>query len=120
MSDARTRVLVVEDQLELQEAYRRFFGRRYDMAFVGTGAEAVGECERFLPDVVVLDMNLPDTDGIEVMRHVRKWRSDIPVVITTAYTSIEPMVEIMGLGHQGYLVKPFDMADLAQLIDDAG
>ncbi len=89
------------------------------MAFAGSGAEVVPRVEGFDPDVVVLDMHLPDTDGIEVMRRLREMRPNIPIVITTAYMSIEPMVDILGLGHQGYLLKPFSMEDLGQLIDDA-
>ncbi len=64
-------------------------------------------------------MHLPDTDGIEVMWLIRNLRSDIPIVITTAYLNVEPTVAILGLGHQGYLLKPFSMEDLAHLIDDA-
>ena len=115
----QTRVLFVEDEPELQRAYGRYFGSRYDLAFAGLGADVVPRLEGFDPDVVVLDMHLPDTDGIEVMRNLRELRPSIPIVITTAYVSVEPMVEILGLGHQGYLLKPFDMEDLAHLIDDA-
>lgn len=119
MSCAQTRVLFVEDEPELQRAYSRFFGSRYDMAFAGTGAEVVPQLEEFRPDVVVLDMHLPDTDGIEVMRRLHDVSPEIPIVITTAYMSVEPMVDILGFGHRGYLLKPFPMEDLATLIDEA-
>lgn len=89
------------------------------MAFAGTGAEVVPQLEQFHPDVVVLDMHLPDTDGIEVMRRLRDLQPELPIVITTGYLSVEPMIDILGLGHRGYLLKPFSMEDLAALIDDA-
>jgi len=119
ITDAQTRVLFIEDEPELQRAYGRYFGSRYDVAFAGTGAEVVPRLEGLDPDVVVLDMHLPDTDGIEVMRLLRNLRPDIPIVITTAYRSVEPTVALLGLGHQGYLLKPFSLEDLAHLIDDA-
>lgn len=117
--DAQTRVLFIEDEPELQRAYGRYFRSRCDMAFAGNGVEVAPRLEGFDSDVVVLDMRLPDTDGIEVMRRLRDLRPDIPIVITTAYLSVEPTVAILGLRHQGYLLKPFSMEDLAHLIDDA-
>ncbi len=74
----------------------------------------------FEPDVIVLDMRLPDTDGIDLLRLIRADHPDTPVVITTAYTSIEPLVEVLGMGHSGYLIKPYTLDDLAERIDAAG
>ena len=118
-SPARRRVLFVEDETDLQSAYRRYFAARYDMTFAGTGAEVFPRLDDFRPDVVVLDMHLPDADGIDILRRLRREFPDMPVVITTAYMSVEPMVEVMGMGHQGYLLKPFDLEELGVMIDDA-
>jgi DNA-binding response OmpR family regulator len=90
------------------------------MAFAGTGAEALPQLASFEPDVIVLDMRLPDTDGIDLLRLIRADHPDTPVVITTAYTSIEPLVEVLGMGHSGYLVKPYTLDELAERIDAAG
>ncbi len=89
------------------------------MAFAGTGAEAIPQLSAFGPDVIVLDMRLPDTDGIDLLRQIRSDHPDLPVVITTAYTSVEPLVEVLGMGHSGYLVKPFGLDELAERIDAA-
>ena len=53
------------------------------------------------------------------MRRLRDLRPGIPIVITTAYVSVEPMVDVLGLGYQGCLLKPFSLEDLSHLIDDA-
>jgi DNA-binding response OmpR family regulator len=116
----RRKVLFVEDEPDLRKAYRRFFAERYDVALAGTGAEALVEFDRFKPDVVVLDMRLPDTDGIDVLRHFRSARPDLPVVITTAYTSMQPLVEVLGMDYSGYLVKPYELSDLAERNDATG
>ena len=113
------RVLFVEDEPGLRRAYQRFFARQYDMAFAGTGREARAEFERFQPHVLVLDLRLPDADGVDVLRDLRALRPDLPVVITTSYSSMQPLVELLGLKHSGYVVKPFDLNDLSSLIDDA-
>lgn len=89
------------------------------MAFARTGAEAQSQLASFEPDVIVLDMRLPDTDGIDVLRQIRAQHADIPVVITTAYISMEPLVEVLGMGHSGYLVKPFELSELGARIDAA-
>ncbi len=70
-TDAQTRVLFIEDERELQRAYGRYFGSRYDVAVAGTGTEVVARLDGFYPNVLVLDMHLPYTDGIEVMRRLR-------------------------------------------------
>lgn len=116
----RRRVLFVEDEVDLQDAYGRYFERRYEMAFAGTGAEALEQFETFAPDVVVMDLHLPDTDGIEVLRRMRDNQPELPIVITSGYASLLPVVEVLGIAHHGYLLKPFELDTLRACIDAAG
>ena len=67
----RRRVLIVEDEPALRLSYDRAFRPRYDLAFATNGAEALEQLEQHRPDVAVLDMRLPDTDGIELLRRIR-------------------------------------------------
>ena len=113
------RVLFVEDEEALSSAYRRYFAKRLTMAFAGSGVEAVTQLEAFQPDVAVLDMRLPDTDGVDLLRHLRARRPGLPVVITTAYASMEPLLHVMGLAHSGFLVKPFELEELGRLLEGA-
>ena len=115
----RRRVLFVEDEVALQSAYRRYFEQRYDLAFAGTGAEALERFETFFPDVVVMDLHLPDADGIEVLRQMRDAQPVLPIVITSGYASLLPVVEVLGIAHHGYLVKPFELDTLRACIDAA-
>lgn len=89
------------------------------MAFAASGAEALQRLENFAPDVLVLDMRLPDTDGIALLQEIRVSLPGLPVVVTTAYVSMEPLINVLELGHSGYLVKPFTMDELAARIDAA-
>lgn len=115
----RRRVLFVEDEPALLEAYRRYFPARYETAFASTGAEALAQFPGFKPDVVVMDLHLPDTDGIEVVRHMRDARRDLPIVFTSGFASLLPVVEVLGIAHSGYLLKPFGLDQLASYIDAA-
>ncbi|CAN5731179.1 hypothetical protein BH24GEM1_BH24GEM1_20000 [soil metagenome] len=113
----RRRVLIVEDEPALRLSYDRAFRPRYDLAFATNGAEALEQLEQHHPEVAVLDMRLPDTDGIELLRRIRLSHPDLPVIITTAYLSIEPQLKVLDLPHSGYIVKPFRLDELGARID---
>jgi DNA-binding response OmpR family regulator len=114
------KVLFVEDEAALQYSYERFFKGKYSMAYAPNGAEAMRQLESFQPDVLVLDMRLPDTDGIALLQRIREQRPTLPVVVTTAYVSMEPLMNVLDLGHSRYLVKPYELSELAAAIDAAG
>jgi len=116
---ARRKVLFVEDETALRRTYNRFFAERYDIAFAASGTEARRQLQEFDPEVVVLDLRLPDTDGVTLLQEIRVQRPSLPVIVTTAYVSMEPLINVLDLGHSGYLIKPFDMEDLAARIDAA-
>jgi DNA-binding response OmpR family regulator len=119
MADAmpRRRVLFIEDEPALRSSYERAFGSRYESAYAASGSEALRLLAEHRPDVAVLDLRLPDTDGIDLLRRIRAVRPGLPVIITSAYISLEPQLRVLDLPHEGYLVKPFDLADLARRID---
>jgi DNA-binding response OmpR family regulator len=117
---SRRKVLFVEDEPSIRSTYERFFSSSYEMAFAGSGTEALRRLQTFEPDVLVLDMRLPDTDGVALLQEIRVSHPSLPVVVTTAYVSMEPLMNVLDLGHSGYLVKPFNMDDLAARIDAAG
>ena len=122
MTDQPTRrkVLFVEDELALRLSYERYFRPRYAMTFASSGAEAMAHLAAGgRPDVAVLDMRLPDTDGVELLRRIRDAIPDLPVIITTAYVSVEPQLRVLDLAHSAYLGKPFDLDELGAAIDRA-
>ncbi len=111
------RVLFVEDEPVLRQSYERAFALKYDAAFAATGAEALRLLSEHRPEVAVLDLRLPDTDGIDLLRQLRSAQPELAVIITSAYVSLEPQLKVLAIPHHGYLVKPFDLADLARRID---
>jgi DNA-binding response OmpR family regulator len=113
----RRRVLIVEDEAALRLSYERHFNARYDLVFASTGAEAMTKLAEHRPDAAVLDMRLPDTNGVELLQRIRQLAPSLPVIITTAYMSIEPQLKVLDLPHSGYIVKPFRVEELGQRID---
>jgi DNA-binding response OmpR family regulator len=116
----RRKVLFVEDESTLRRTYQRFFADRYHLAFAASGTEARRQMDEFHPEVLVLDLRLPDTDGITLLQEIRQSQPALPVIVTTSYVSMEPLINVLDLGHSGYLVKPFDLEDLAARIDALG
>jgi DNA-binding response OmpR family regulator len=113
----RRRILIVEDEPALRLSYERHFHPRFDLVFAGTGAEALASLAEEPPDVAVLDMRLPDTDGVDLLRRIRETHPTLPVIITTAYMSIEPQLKVLDLPHSAYILKPFRLDELGARID---
>lgn len=116
----RRKVLFVEDESALRISYQRFFNDRYDLVFAATGAEALTQVRDEKPDIMVLDMRLPDTNGVEVLRKVRETHPNLPVIITTSYLSVEPQLRMLGLTYTNYLLKPFRLHELDVQLDAIG
>ena len=107
------RILVVEDDRAVRASLDRALRLEgYDVQAVGDGTSALRALALAAPDAVVLDLGLPDLDGIEVCRRLRAAGDDTPVLILTARDSIEDRVEGLDAGADDYLVKPFALAEL--------
>ncbi|MBI3891169.1 MAG: response regulator [Candidatus Wallbacteria bacterium] len=114
------RVLVVDDERDIRAVVRSALHRtkQFHVREAGGGVEALELARRERPDLVLLDLGMPGMSGEEVCA---KMRSDpelkrIPVVILTGMCGVQEMVRLFGLGVEGYLVKPFHIADLAQRV----
>ncbi|MFC6599260.1 response regulator transcription factor [Kitasatospora paranensis] len=104
------RVLVVEDDAGIARSLVRGLGRAgYSARSVGTGHAAL--CVDPLPDVVLLDLGLPDLDGVEVCRRLRR-RCDAAIIVVTARGEEGDRVSALDEGADDYLVKPFGLAEL--------
>jgi DNA-binding NtrC family response regulator len=113
-------VLIVDDERTLARAVKAFLIESGYEAEVAPDAEqALGMLETLRPDVVFSDLRLPGMSGIELLRRVREFDPAIPVVIMTAYGTIEGAVEAVKLGAFDYLKKPVDLEELKLLADRA-
>jgi DNA-binding NtrC family response regulator len=113
-------VLVVDDERTLARAVKAFLQESgYEAEVAGNAEQALGLLETLRPDVVFSDLRLPGIDGIELLRRIRDFDPAIPVVIMTAYGTIEGAVEAVKLGAFDYLKKPVDLEELKLLADRA-
>ena len=107
-----TKVLVVDDDPSLLKALRIGLTARGDeVVLAQTGAEAVTQVALAGPDLVILDLGLPDVDGIEVTRRIREF-STLPILVLSAYGDERRKVEALDAGADDFVTKPFGMAEL--------
>jgi two-component system, OmpR family, KDP operon response regulator KdpE len=107
-----TKILVVDDDPSLLKALRIGLSARGDDVLTAhSGSEAVNQVALAAPDLVILDLGLPDVDGLEVCRRVREF-SDVPIVVLSAYGDERRKVEALDSGADDFVTKPFGMAEL--------
>ena len=107
-----SRVLVVEDDPGIARAVRmNLAARQYDVDVAPDGATALELAATHKPDLVILDLGLPDMDGAEVIHRLREW-SPVPVLVLSARDSQPDKVEALDAGADDYLTKPFGMGEL--------
>ena len=108
----KDKVLIVEDEQSISSFISMILtANGYDTIIVNTGEEALTMISSHCPDLIVLDLGLPDMDGLEVLRSVRKW-SSLPIVVVSARNHERDKVEAMDYGADDYLVKPFGTSEL--------
>jgi len=113
-------VLVVDDERTLARAIKLFLADcGYEAVVAEDGEQALQVLERLRPDVVFTDVRLPGMSGIELLGRIRAFDPAIPVVVMTAYGSIEGAVEAVKLGAFNYLKKPVDLEELRLLAERA-
>ena len=107
-----TRVLVVDDEPQILRALRiNLRVRQYEVTTAANGAQALAEAARHPPDVVILDLGLPDLDGVEVIAGLRGWTS-APIIVLSGRADSTDKVQALDAGADDYVTKPFAMDEL--------
>ena len=107
------RLLVIEDDDSVRAAVRRaLLLSGYEVLAAQTGQDGLLKAETEVPDAIVLDLGLPDIDGMEVCRRLRRADDHTPILMLTARDAVEDRVEGLEAGADDYLVKPYDVREL--------
>ena len=124
MSAAKTlTVLVVDDHDIVRKGLTTLICRQQDLSVAGeagTAAEAVAKASELAPDVVVLDIRLPDASGIEACREIRSQNSNIKVLMLTSYSDEEAVMGSIMAGASGYLLKEIRSQEIVEAIRQVG
>ena len=114
------RILIVDDEESVRWALRKALERAtYRVDLAADGRAGLQAAEDPGVDLVLLDVRLPGRDGLDVLREIRKRRPDLPVIMMTAYGTLQVAVEAMKLGAYDYIGKPFDMDEVLLVVEKA-
>ena len=112
----REKILVIEDEKSIARFISTILtANGYEAMRAASGAEAMSMISSHCPDLVILDLGLPDMDGLDILRQLRSW-STLPVVVVSARSHEQDKVSALDLGADDYLTKPFHLDELAARI----
>ena len=106
------RILIIDDEIQIRRLLRiALAGHGYEIAEAASGLEGLNEAAIYRPDLIILDLGLPDIDGLEVVRQLREW-SKIPVIILSVKEQENDKIAALDAGADDYVTKPFGMGEL--------
>ncbi len=106
------RILVIDDEKQIRRMLKTALtGFGYDIAEASSGQEGLNQTTMFHPDLIVLDLGLPDFDGTEVVRRLREW-TQIPIIILSVREQEQDKIRALDAGADDYITKPFGMGEL--------
>jgi DNA-binding response OmpR family regulator len=112
------KILVVDDEPEVRQLMEHFLTERgYDVRIAENGRLALVTLHTFTPDVVLLDMHMPEMDGLETLRRLVVRSPSLPVIMITVNEDIETTARLLQLGAADYVPKPFNLEYLEQAIN---
>ena len=113
----KNKILIIEDDIEISDMLNDYLSKNnYDTSIARDGINGIKIAKENNPDLIILDIMLPFKSGDEVLREVRKF-SDAPVIILSAKESIQMKVDLLKIGADDYVVKPFDLSELLARIE---
>ena len=112
----RHRLLIVDDEPHILEVLTEHFKGEYDVETALNGADALGAILRARPDVVMLDINMPRMNGVEVLKDIKQIDDSIAVIMVTANEQVAMAAESLRNGAFGYVPKPFDFRYLDHML----
>jgi DNA-binding NtrC family response regulator len=115
----KPRVLIADDEEGIRESLGLILESDYEVAFAEDGEQALAKLSVGQFDVAILDIKMPKLDGLDLMKRLKAQKVAVPILILTAYQSVELAKEAVKLGALDYLPKPFDKEKILEAVVDA-
>ena len=113
LADSKRSVLVVDDDADIRSLLKDLLSEAgYTVRVAKSGAEAIEQIGKDLPDLVMMDVKLPDQDGIGVLRQLKREHPELEVIVMTAFGGSSTAIKAMEHGAYDYVTKPFEIDDL--------
>ena len=111
------KLLIVDDEIDIREFAKRFFLKRHIDVFTASGgSEALQIIEKERPELVLLDINMEQINGLEVLKRLREKKDSTKVIMVTGVNDENVVKEITGLGIEGYIHKPLVLEELQNIV----
>ena len=111
-TDKQVTVLVIDDEIQIRRLLRVCLERnRYSVVEAATGEEGIEQAIRHLPELILLDLRLPDTDGLTVLKRIREW-TQIPILVLSARNREDEKIAALDCGANDFITKPFGTGEL--------
>src|SRR5712691_9251205 len=115
-----SKLLLIDDEADVQYSFQRIFDSpEIELTTASSGEEGLRIIPKLKPDLVMMDVRMGGISGLETLRRIRQIDSKLPVILMTAYGTTQMAIEAMKLGAYDYLLKPFDVPKLKQLVGAA-
>lgn len=115
----RADIIVVDDEAGPRESLRMILNLEHDVRMASSGREALEMVAERKPDLVFLDIRMPEMDGTEVLRHIKEMAPDVEVAMITAYAAVQSAQRAMRLGALDYITKPFGVSEVESVVERA-
>jgi DNA-binding NtrC family response regulator len=114
------KILIVDDEESVRYSFRKLFREPgFEISEAGNGLEAISAIKKDLPDLVLMDIEMPGLGGLEAIQRIKALHPQLPVIIITAFGTTERVIGAMKYGAYEYLEKPFDVARLKEVVSEA-
>ena len=110
------RLLIVDDDLGSRESLRQTFSRLYQVSVAGSASAALALLAERRVDMVLLDVMMPEKDGVTLLRELQNLYPDLPCVMVSASAAVRPVVEAMRAGACDFVIKPFDVEEIRRIV----
>jgi DNA-binding NtrC family response regulator len=109
-------ILICDDEEGIRESLKLILEKDYDLSFAHDGNEAISMLKKSPADMVIIDIKMPRMDGIETMKKLRHIKSDIKMLVTSGYKSVETAQDAVAAGAIDYITKPFERAEILKAV----
>lgn len=110
------KILIVEDDPDIQHLLQIYLEKEFEVVFTGDGLEAFDIFLKEVPDIVILDIMLPNLDGLEVCKQIRNVNDDVPIMFLSSRSEFDDRISGLEIGADDYIVKPFDPREVVARI----
>lgn len=116
----KQKLLICDDEEGVRESLNLILSQEYDLVFASNGEEAI-RALRFSTDIkaVLLDIKMPRKSGLDVLKEIKSFNNDIPVIIVTGYHSVETAAEAIKAGAVNYIIKPLESKSVLEAVQKA-